>query len=154
MDYWDKKLLRKQISQKLEPLQSFAKQTQAVNGWVKTIREALGMTSNELAKRSGMDQAQLSRVEKAEPDGKVTITTLQRIAEGLDMKFVYGFVPVEDLESIVRQQAKKTALKRLKRLDKTMSLELQGLDTKEKEEALSDMIDKILIESPSNFWEE
>jgi predicted DNA-binding mobile mystery protein A len=154
MNYWDKKLLRKQISQKLEPLKLFSDTAVSVDGWVKTIRQALGMTTYDLAGRSGMDQAQLSRIEKAEPEGKVTLSTMQKIAAGLGMKFVYGFVADEDLEALVRRQAKKIALKRLQRLDKTMALELQELDPDEKKEAISDMIDKILVESPSNFWEE
>ena len=154
MNYWDKKLLRKQISKKLKPLKSFAKASSSTGSWVKTIRQALGMTTYDLARRSGMDQAQLSRIEKAEPEGKVTLATMQKIADGLDMKFVYGFVSDDDLESIVYRQAKKLALRRLKRLDTTMALELQELDPEEKKEALSDMIEKILTDSPSDFWEE
>jgi predicted DNA-binding mobile mystery protein A len=154
MDYWDKKLLRKQISKKIEPLKSFAQASSSVGSWVKTIRQALGMTTYDLAGRAGMDQAQLSRIEKAEPEGKVTLATMQKIAGGLDMKFVYGFVSDDDLEALVYRQAKKIALKRLNRLDKTMALELQQLDPHEKKEALSDLIDKILADSPPNFWEE
>jgi predicted DNA-binding mobile mystery protein A len=154
MDYWDKKLLRKQISNKLEPLKMYVAATTGITGWVKTIREALGMTTYDLAKRTDMDQAQLSRMEKAEPEGKVTLSTMQRIGEGLGMKFVYGFVPERDLETLVRQQAKKIAMERLQRLNKTMALELQDLDSEEKNEALSDMIDKLLIDSPTDFWRE
>lgn len=41
-----------------------------------------------------------------------------------------------------------------KRLDNTIRLELQGLSSKEKESALKDMIDRVLIDGPKDFWKE
>lgn len=75
------------------------------------------------------------------------------MADGLGVKFVYGFVPEHDLEEIVRQQAMKIAKKRLSRVDHSMKLELQGVSEEEQEKALKDLIDQILIEEPKNFWD-
>jgi len=35
-----------------------------------------------------------------------------------------------------------------------MKLELQGVSDEEKEEALNDLVDKILFEEPNNFWDQ
>ena len=75
-----------------------------------------------------------------------------KIADAIDMDFVYGFVPRTSLNEMVRQQAKKIALQKMERLDHTMRLEMQELSAEEKEKVLQDMIDRILIDEPKYFW--
>lgn len=154
MDYWDKKLIREQLSRKLEKLKSLRKLNVPSVGWIKTIRESLGMTTYELAERADVDQSRISRIESAESRGEIKLSTLKNIADALGMQFVYGFVPEKDLEQMVREQAKKVALERMDRLNHTMKLEKQGLDEEERKKALEDMIEKILVEDPQNFWRE
>lgn len=153
MNYWDKKLIRKQLDKKLKKLKPLLKMALPPTGWINVIREGLGMTLEELGNRVGLDRARVYRIEQAEVNGDVKLSTLQKMADGLGVKFVYGFVPEEDLEEIVSEQAKKIVKKRLSRIDHSMKLELQGLSDKEREEAFNDLIDKILIEDPKNFWE-
>ena len=78
---------------------------------------------------------------------------MNKIAEALGMKFVYGFVPKNSLEDTVRQQARKLALKRMQSLNHTMRLELQNLSAEEKEKEITDMADRILIEEDKELWE-
>jgi predicted DNA-binding mobile mystery protein A len=152
MNYWDKKLLREQLDSKLSTLKEFTVQGLKSIGWIKTIREALGMTSTNLASRVGVNQSRIIHMEKAESDGNIKISTMEKVADALDMDFVYGFVPRTSLNEMVRQQAKKIALHKMERLDNTMRLELQELSSEEKERALTDMIDRILIDGPKDFW--
>ena len=154
MNYWDKKLIREQLDSKLSTLKGFTAQGLKSIGWIKTIREALGMTSTNLASRVGVNQSRIIHMEKAETDGNIKISTMEKIADALDMDFVYGFVPRTSLNEMVRQQAKKIALHKMERLDNTMRLELQELSSEEKERALKDMIDRILIDGPKDFWKE
>lgn len=154
MNYWDKKLIREQLDSKLSTLKGFTAQGLKSIGWIKTIREALGMTSTNLASRVGVNQSRIIHMEKAESDGNIKISTMEKIADALDMDFVYGFVPRTSLNEMVRQQAKKIALHKMERLDNTMRLELQELSSEEKERALKDMIDRILIDGPKDFWKE
>tara|TARA_X000000950_G_C13679150_1_gene563224 strand:+ start:239 stop:703 length:465 start_codon:yes stop_codon:yes gene_type:complete len=152
MNYWDKKLIRKQLDKKLKRLKPLLKMPAPSGGWVNAIREGLGMTLEELGGRVGLDRPRIYRIEQAEVNGDVKLSTLQKMADGLGVKFVYGFVPEQELEEMVRDQARKIAKKRLSRVDHSMKLELQGVSEKEQEEALNDLIDKILIEEPKNFW--
>ena len=152
MNYWDKKLIREQLDSKLSTLKGFTAQGLKSIGWIKTIREALGMTSTNLASRVGVNQSRIIHMEKAESDGNIKISTMEKVADALDMDFVYGFVPRTSLNEMVRQQAKKIALHKMERLDNTMRLELQELSSEEKERALKDMIDRILIDGPKDFW--
>ncbi len=152
MSYWDKKLIREQLDNKLSKLREFAIQGLTSIGWIKTIREALGMTSKDLASRVGVNQSRIIHMEQAEVDGNIKISTMKKIADALEMDFVYAFVPRTSLNEMVREQARKLALKKMERLDHTMRLEMQELSVEEKEKALKDMIDRILIDEQKDFW--
>ncbi len=153
MIYWDRKTIREQIDQKIISLKQFASLGMPQQGWIKTIREALGLSASQLGKKVGIDQSRISRLENSEKSGDLKLSSLQKIAKGLNMKFVYGFVPEDTLEAMVREQAKRIALKRLETLDPTMRLEKQALSNEEQKKALEDMIEKILIDNPKDFWE-
>lgn len=152
MNYWDKKLLREQLDNKLSKLREFSVQGLTSIGWIKTIRDALGMTSKDLASRVGVNQSRIIHMEQAEPDGNIKISTMKRIADALEMDFVYALVPRTSLNEMVREQARLLALKKMERLDHTMRLEMQELSAEEKEKALKDMIDRILIDELKDFW--
>lgn len=152
MTYWDRKLIREQLDKKLEKLKPLSSVT-VENGWIKLIREALGMSTKQLGKRVGIDQSRISRLENAEIENDLKLSSLKKIAEGLNMKFVYGFVPESSLEEVVREQAKKIALKRMTKVNHTMRLEQQELSEDEKNKALEDLIQKIMIEKPKDFWD-
>jgi predicted DNA-binding mobile mystery protein A len=74
-------------------------------GWVRTIREALGMSSYELAKRMGLSATRVRQFEKAEVKGAIQVSTLARAAQALNCTLVYAFAPNERLEDIVYRQA-------------------------------------------------
>ena len=153
MNYWNKKMIREQLDKKLAALRDFSASGAPQQGWIRAIREALGLSASQLGKNAGLHQTRISRLENAEKNGNLKLSSLQKIARGLNMRFVYGFVPEESLEGVVRAQAKKIALKRLKQLNNTMRLEKQEILEEEQEKVLEDMIEKIIIEQPKDFWD-
>lgn len=62
-------------------------------GWAKTVRLALGMSSNALGERLGMSAQGARKLEQAEASGSITLNTLARLADGLDCEVHYMFVP-------------------------------------------------------------
>ncbi len=154
MNYWDKKVIREQLDKRLAFLKDFASSGMPPQGWIKTIREALGLSSFQLGQKAGIDQSRISRLETAEKSGDLKLSSLQKIADALNMKFVYGFVPEETLETMVRSQAKRVAAKRLEILNHTMRMEKQALSEEDKQKALADMVEKILMDQPKDFWEQ
>lgn len=152
MDYWDRKIIRERLDKRVGDLKSLSS-LMPHQGWIKMIREALGLSASQLGKKVGIDQSRISRLENAENSGDLKLSSLRKIAAGLNMKFVYGFVPEGTLESMVRDQAKRLVLRRLETLNNTMRLEKQALSTDDKKKALEDMIDKTLIKQPKNFWD-
>lgn len=151
MTYWDKKLIREQLDKKLKnQFSAFHSEL----GWIKSIREALGMSTQQLAKRVGIDQSRISRLENAEMEGDLKLSSLKKVADGLNMQFVYGFVPRNSLEDMVLEQARKVAQQRMVRVNHTMRLEDQELTNDEKENSFNDLVQKILIENPRDFWDQ
>ena len=153
MKYWDRKLIREQLDQKLVNYKNLPPVAQET-GWIKLIREALGMSARQLGKKVGIDQSRISRLEAAETEGDLKLSSLKKIAEGLNMKFVYAFVPEESLEQTVQQQAEKIALKRLNRVSHSMMLEDQELSYSDKQSALETLKQKIMINEPKDFWDQ
>jgi len=149
-----KKLIREQLDLSLQRFGPLADATVPLKGWIRAIRDALGMTARQLASRLGVAQQAVARIEKGEPAGSVTIKTMRRIAACLDCVFVYGFVPRTSLEASVARQAKKVATQRLAQVSHSMSLENQALSKRENEQAMADLVDELIRNQPPDLWNE
>lgn len=153
MSYWDRKLTRQQLDKKLGHLKQSGISKQEA-GWIKLIRESLGMSAKQLAKRVGIDQSRITRLENAETDGDLKLSSLRKIAAALDMDLVYAFVPKTSLEDMVNAQAEKIAGKRMNKANHTMKLEDQELSAEEKAGSMETLVQKILIQEPKDFWDQ
>jgi predicted DNA-binding mobile mystery protein A len=122
-----------------------------VRGWIKAIREALGMSSAQLAKRVGMKQPTLTAIEQSEIKGTIQLTTLRRVAEAMDCTLVYALVPNKPLEVIVREQARNVARRRLQSVEHSMVLEHQAVSLKGFEKRLDALASEM---SPRALWDE
>ncbi len=123
-------------------------------GWLKTVRTALGMSGVQLAGRLGVSRASVSRAERAEPSGRVTLKTMRGMAEAMDCRFVYAVVPRRYVEDIIRRRASEKARAMAKAAEIHMALEGQGL-SKEQTNMEIDRIAKDIVERmPSDLWDE
>ena len=95
-------------------------------GWIRAIRDALGMTGGQLAARIGIRAQSVDAMEKSEVSGTVQLQTLRRAAEALDCTLVYALVPNSSLQQAVDERAEKLALKALSQVAHSMKLEAQG----------------------------
>jgi len=149
-----KKLAREQLNATLKRFEPLKTQVSPAKGWVRAIRDALGMTGGQLATRLNVNKQRVSRIEKDEKRGKVKLETLRNVAEAMDCIFVYGFVPRDSLEQIVREQAKLVAKKRIAQSDQAMRLEKQELTKDRKEKELTDLIEDIVSTMPKSLWDQ
>ncbi len=85
-------------------------------GWIKTISQALGMNSTQLAKKLGVSQPRIVEMEKNEINLK--LSTMQKIADTLGCEFVYAFIPKTSFKEIRYKQAKKKAKIMLKEFNR------------------------------------
>jgi predicted DNA-binding mobile mystery protein A len=118
-------------------------------GWIRTLREALGMTSSQLACRMDVSQPRIIYMEKNEQNLK--ISTLEKTAAALGCRFVYAFVPVQPIEKTLREKARKKAEEIMHKVNINMALENQQVDV---EERINDLADEILSGSLRMLWED
>jgi predicted DNA-binding mobile mystery protein A len=122
-----------------------------VYGWIKAIREALGMSSAQLAKHLKIKQPTLTALEQSELKGTIRLGTLRRVAEALDCTLVYALVPNKPLDQMVKEQARKIARRQLRAVEHSMLLERQEVPR----ESFEDRIDALAAEiSPRSLWDE
>src|SRR5271169_1478480 len=93
------------------------------SGWIKAIREALGMPAVYLAKRLGIVQSSVHRLEKSEADDTISLGSLRRAAEALGCELHYALVPKKSLGQTLEAQAEKVARERMVAVAHTMALE-------------------------------
>ena len=123
-------------------------------GWVRAIREALGMSPQKLADRLGVSRPRVNAIEKAEMTGSTTIKTLREAAEAMNCKFVYAIVPISTLDDILRDQAAKKADVELARHHHTMRLENQAMDKRDLVAERERLTLEILVGSPRRLWDD
>lgn len=125
-------------------------------GWVKTLRVALSMTTAQLGHRIGVKGGRISQLEMAEVEDAVTLHALRKVAEGLDCELVYAIVPKNHstIDSIIKKQAEKVAVEKIKIIDHMMSLEAQSLSKEALADQKKDLI-KELTENPNkHLWDQ
>jgi predicted DNA-binding mobile mystery protein A len=132
-------------------LEDFARPSR---GWVKAIREALGMTAEQFGHRLGVSQQRALAIEKAEARGAITLDTLERSAQALGCRLVYTLVPHEPLEAMVEKQSLAAARKQLERTRHTMALEAQSLERTDDRDMLLRLARALTEKSGSKIWEE
>ena len=58
-----------QLDKRFSKLRPFVQVARPSRGWIRAIREALGMTTGQLAKRLGVQQPRVIVLERCEADG-------------------------------------------------------------------------------------
>jgi predicted DNA-binding mobile mystery protein A len=139
------------LDTQLKPLRDMEPVTRPGRGWIKAIREAIGMTTGQFARRLGVSQPRVAALEKAEADGVVTLKSLRQAAEALDCDFVYALVPRKPLEQVVKDRARDVAERQLARTDQTMRLENQAV-SKARMARARDELAAELLRSDRRLW--
>ena len=141
---------RSHLDERFKELGPVTRYASPVRGWIKAIREALGMSTAQLAKRLGVKQPSVVALEQSEAKGTIELATLRRAAEALDCTLVYALVPNKPLEAIVRDRARTFARRRLEPVEHSMLLEDQKVTAKDAEARLDETVREA---NPRLFWD-
>lgn len=147
-------LARKNLDRRVAPLRQTDALTRPPRGWVRAVRDALGMTTAQLASRMGVSQPRVSTIEKGETHDTITLATLRQAAEALDCTLVYALVPRTSLEEIVRGRAEIQAGAQLARMNHTMRLEDQALTADDLAAQRRRLVEELLASDPRRLWDE
>lgn len=122
-------------------------------GWVRAIRDALGMTTAQLGARMGVSQPRIVELEKAEIHGAITLHSLERAAEAMNCRVVYALVPMKPLTQTLQERAEGMARQQLTSVEQTMRLEDQAVNDKAGYMAALRRLTAELQRRPARLWD-
>jgi predicted DNA-binding mobile mystery protein A len=143
-----------QLDKRLSKLASIAEMERPSRGWIRAVREALGMTTGQLAKRMKVHQPRISELEHNEVEGNITLKSLERAAAAMGCRVGYIFIPEKPLTETLRDRASEMADKHLASVDHTMKLESQGVNDRAQSKELHQMVVSKLLQRPARLWDE
>jgi len=124
------------------------------SGWIKAIREALGMTATYLAQRLGVTTSTVTRLETSEADDTISLGTLRRAAEAVGCELHYALVPKQTLTDTLEARAAELARSRLAAISHTMALEAQSTSRETVEVQTRALAESLLKGSRRALWRE
>ncbi len=149
-----KSLQIQQLNSKMLAYASLQKVAPPPTGWIKAIRNAIGMSMLQLGNRLSITKQSVQDIEHREKDGSITIRALWQAARALDMQLVYGFVPNDgSLELLIERKAKELATQIVMRTNNTMKLEEQENTKQRIEKAIQERTITIKNEMPKTLWD-
>jgi predicted DNA-binding mobile mystery protein A len=142
------------LDKRLSKLRPLVRSAKPPKGWVRAVRDALGMTTAQLAKRMNVTQPRIVELEKSEITGNLSLHSLQRAAEALGCRVVYALVPDRPLAEVVRSRVELIAEKQLSSVRHSMTLEDQAVQDKQAHKELRQQFIRELLHKPARLWDE
>ncbi len=149
-----KSLQLQQLNSKMLSFTEVQKITPPPIGWIKAVRNAIGMSLLQLGNRLSITKQSVQDMERREKDGSITIKSLREVASALDMNLIYGFVPKDgSLDALIERKAKNLATQIVLRTNNSMKLEDQENSKQRIEKAIQERTTAIINEMPKTLWD-
>jgi len=142
------------LDERFKALRPLIASSRPPKGWVRAIRDALGMTGAQFAKRLGVAQPRVLELEHGELSGSLTLKSLERAAEALGCRVVYALVPEKTLAEMVERRAGRVADKHLAQVEQTMSLEDQSVKDNGARKDMRSRLIAELLQKPARLWDD
>lgn len=121
-------------------------------GWIKAIRQGLGMAATHLAARLGVTTSTVTRLEASEADDTISLSTLRRAAEALGCELQYALIPRQSLADTLESRALTLARQQMATVSHTMALEAQATSRETVEAQTRALAETLLKGSRRNLW--
>jgi len=97
-------------------------------GWLRAVREAVGLTQNGVAARIGVRRQSYAQLEEAEERGSISIASMHRAAEAMGCELVYFVIPRDSVAGSYAELARANdpAAAHLRATDHSMALKAGG----------------------------
>jgi predicted DNA-binding mobile mystery protein A len=123
-------------------------------GWIQGVRIALNMSYRQFGKRLGVAAQSAQEIEQREKDGSISLKVLGEAAAALNMRLVYGLVPVDgSFEKTLEKRSLEIARQIVMRTDNTMRLENQQVSKERLEKDIKLLAGEIQREMPRYLWD-
>jgi predicted DNA-binding mobile mystery protein A len=121
-------------------------------GWITTVRKALGISVQQLADRLGVSRGAIYQAEQNERSKTISIGQMEKLAEAMGARFVYGIIPKGSVEEMVMDQARMKAGSMIRRTNAHMALEKQALPSDILNDEIERLAKEIAEKRPSDLW--
>jgi predicted DNA-binding mobile mystery protein A len=121
-------------------------------GWLKEIREAMGLTERQFAIRAGVSGAAIHKSEQSEAEERISLGQLRKLANHLDCDLVYAVMPRKPLTEVVQSRARQIALNEVSGIAHSMSLEDQRPTNDRIQKQVIRRTDELLRGKWSELW--
>ena len=121
-------LQRKQLDARLTKLPTLEAPR---GGWIRTIRQSLGMTMEQMGHRLKISPQGVRDIERREQSETISIAKLREAAAALHCELRVVLIPKPSLETTIKRQATIKAQEERNRLVHTMQLEGQSEGVKQ-----------------------
>lgn len=149
-----KKIRLKQLDQQLAQFQASGTIMVPNVGWIRSIRNSLGMSLQQLAKKMGISLQSVQEMEMREREKTITLKTLGDVADALDMKLVYALVPKDgSLDRLIERKARALASEIVQRTSQHMLLEDQSVSYERLQEAVEERTQELKNDIPKSLWD-
>ena len=148
------RLIQEQLDMTLERLACMRDAQHPAKGWLRAVREALGMPGKQFARRLGVESGMPLLPDEKELTGSVTIKTMRQAAEALDCVFVYAVVPGKRLYTLCPTSLSMYPILRIGRVSHSMLLEAQQLSQTELRNAFEAKVETLIREMPKELWDD
>jgi predicted DNA-binding mobile mystery protein A len=148
------KLIMEQLDAKILQFKKIENIVIPSSGWVYSIRQALGMSMRQLGNRMGITPQSVKEIEEREINGTISVKVLRQFGQSLNLKFIYGFIPMEGtLEEIIEKRAYELAKEIVNRTSISMKLEGQENNPARIQKAIEEKANEIAREMPKYLWD-
>ncbi|MFV0289390.1 MAG: mobile mystery protein A [Mangrovibacterium sp.] len=149
-----RKLQLEQLDRKLQGFYPSSNIVPPPTGWIRNIRQALGISLQQLADKLSISKQAIQGIETRERDGNISIRNLNEVASALDMKVVYAVVPKSGtLEELIERKARELAMQIVSRTSNSMKLEDQENSKERIDKAIDERTILIKNEMPKALWD-
>ena len=121
-------------------------------GWIASIRQALGMSKTQLARRIGVTRPSLDELESNEVKETITLASMRKVADALGCDLQYVLVPRKPLDKLIAEQALEKATKKLGRVNQSQALEASALEADSLTRAITDLAREFEVTRPADLW--
>ncbi len=119
---------------------------------IRQIREALGMTQQQLAERSDLTQSIIAEIESGKRKD-LCLTTIARLAEGLNCQPVVQMVPLKKIPALIDEKSTELARKIVAASSGSFAIELQMPNRNVISNEIKELKKDILERRMSSLWQ-
>jgi predicted DNA-binding mobile mystery protein A len=148
------KLMVDQLDDKLQVYFPLLNVNKPDKGWLHVIRKAYKMSLRQFGERLGIAPSSVEGFERREKEGTITLKSLEEAGRALNMKLVYGFVPMDgSIKRSIELRARELATEIVRTTSNTMALEDQENTDERLQQAIDEKTEQIMYEMPRHLWD-